>query len=51
MTNGEAKKRRSGAFSAGICGCLPMWQLSPPATVGALGVIIGARISDTLVSH
>ena len=82
MTNGEAKKRRSGAFSArlsgcgcpigvgflsftlvltlalwgaglaGICGCLPfVGQLSLPATVGALGVIIGARISDTLVSH
>ena len=40
-----------GAGLAGICGWLPMWQLSPPETVGALGVIIGARISDTLVSH
>src|SRR5690242_11870752 len=81
MRNGEAKKRRSGAFSAqlsgcgfpigpgswfslcvltlvlwgaglaGICGCLPIAKHSLPATVGALGAIIGARISDTLVSH
>jgi hypothetical protein len=41
-----------GAGLAGICGCLPfVGQLWPPAAVGALGVIIGARISDTLVSH
>jgi hypothetical protein len=36
---------------AGICGCLPIAERSLAATVGALGVIIGARISDTLVSH
>ena len=40
-----------GAGLAGICGCLPLVGHSLPATVGALGVIIGARISDTLVSH
>jgi hypothetical protein len=41
-----------GAGLAGICGCLPIiGQISLPAAVGALGVIIGARISDTLVSH
>jgi len=41
-----------GAGLAGIGGCLPIvGQLSPAAAVGALGVIIGARISDTLVSH
>ena len=41
-----------GAGLAGICGCLPIvGQISRPAAVGALGVIIGARISDTLVSH
>jgi len=40
-----------GAGLAGICGCLPIVKYSLPATVGALGVIIGARISDTLVSH
>ena len=40
-----------GAGLAGICGCLPIVGHSLPATVGALGVIIGARISDTLVSH
>jgi hypothetical protein len=40
-----------GAGLAGICGCLPIAAHSLPATVGALGVIIGARISDTLVSH
>jgi hypothetical protein len=41
-----------GAGLAGICGCLPIvGQVSQPAAVGALGVIIGARISDTLVSH
>jgi hypothetical protein len=36
---------------AGICGCLPIAERSLAATVGALGVIIGARISDTLLSH
>jgi hypothetical protein len=36
---------------AGICGCLPIVEHSLPAMAGALGVIIGARISDTLVSH
>src|SRR5438045_1623834 len=83
MTNGEAKKRRSGAFSARLsgCGCLPNWlgflsftllltravgcgpdrHRRMPADRGAalaggrgrraLGVIIGARVSDTLVSH
>ena len=41
-----------GAGLAGICGCLPfVGQIPMSATVGALGVIIGARISDTLVSH
>ena len=40
-----------GAGLAGICGCLPFVGHSLPAMVGALGVIIGARISDTLVSH
>jgi hypothetical protein len=40
-----------GAGLAGICGCLPIAKHSLPATVGALGAIIGARISDTLVSH
>src|SRR5215471_8666829 len=41
-----------GAGLAGIGGCLPIvGQLSPAAAVGALGVIIGARVSDTLVSH
>jgi hypothetical protein len=40
-----------GAGLAGICGCLPIVGHSLPAMVGALGVIIGARISDTLVSH
>jgi hypothetical protein len=40
-----------GAGLAGICGCLPIVEHSLPAMVGALGVIIGARISDTLVSH
>ena len=40
-----------GAVLAGICGCLPIVGHSLPAMVGALGVIIGARISDTLVSH
>src|SRR4029077_417217 len=41
-----------GAGLAGICGCLPfVGQIPMAATVGALGVIIGARISDTLVSH
>jgi hypothetical protein len=41
-----------GAGLAGICGCLPIvGQISQPAAVGALGMIIGARISDTLVSH
>lgn len=37
---------------AGIAGWLPFaGQLSLPTTVGALGVLIGARTSDTLVSH
>jgi hypothetical protein len=41
-----------GAGLFGICGCLPIvGAIWLPATVGALGVIIGARISDTLVSH
>ena len=40
-----------GAGLTGIGGCLPIvGQLSPAAAVGALGVIIGARVSDTLVS-
>ena len=41
-----------GAGLAGIGGWLPIiGQMPLPAAVGALGVIIGARISDTLVSH
>jgi hypothetical protein len=41
-----------GVGLAGIAGWLPfVGHLSLPAAVGALGVLIGARISDTLVSH
>lgn len=37
---------------AGIAGWLPVvGQLTEPGTVVALGALIGARISDTLVSH
>lgn len=41
-----------GVGLAGIAGWLPCaGHLSTAATVGALGVLIGARISDTVVSH
>jgi len=41
-----------GAALAGIGGWLPVvGHLSLPVTVGALGFVVGARISDTLVSH
>jgi hypothetical protein len=41
-----------GVGLAGISGWLPIvGQLSLPAAVGALAAVIGARISDTLVSH
>jgi hypothetical protein len=37
---------------AGIVGWLPfIGHLTPAITVGALGAVIGARISDTIVSH
>ena len=37
---------------AGITGWLPMiGQIGEPCAIGALGAMIGARISDTLVSH
>lgn len=37
---------------AGIAGWLPfVGHLTEPVAVGALGAVIGARISDTLVSH
>jgi hypothetical protein len=37
---------------AGIAGWLPrIGHLSPSASVDALGVLIGARIADTLISH
>lgn len=37
---------------AGIVGWLPfVGHLTPAITVGALGAVIGARISDTIVSH
>jgi hypothetical protein len=36
---------------AGIAGWLPFGHLAEPTAIGALGAIIGARISDTLVSH
>jgi hypothetical protein len=41
-----------GAALAGIGGWLPVvGHLSLPVTVGALGFVVGARISDTLISH
>jgi len=41
-----------GVGLAGITGWLPIiGHLTEPAAVGALGALIGARISDTLVSH
>lgn len=41
-----------GAGLAGIGGWLPIvGHLSLPVTVGALGFVVGARISDTLISH
>jgi hypothetical protein len=41
-----------GVSLAGIGGWLPIiGPMSLPAAVGALGCLIGARISDTLVSH
>ena len=41
-----------GAGLAGIGGWLPfVGNISLPLAVGALGFVIGARISDTLVSH
>jgi hypothetical protein len=37
---------------AGIAGWLPwIGHLSPSASIGALGILIGARIADTLISH
>ena len=37
---------------AGIAGWLPwIGELSEPAPVRALGILIGARIADTLISH
>ncbi len=37
---------------AGIAGWLPIvGHLTQPIAIGALGAVIGARISDTLVSH
>jgi hypothetical protein len=37
---------------AGIAGWLPIiGQLTEPIAVGALGALIGARVSDTLISH
>jgi hypothetical protein len=41
-----------GVGLAGITGWLPcVGQLAPYKAVGALGVIIGARLADTLISH
>lgn len=41
-----------GTGLAGIAAWLPIvGQVSSPVAVGALGALIGARISDTLVSH
>ena len=41
-----------GAGLAGVGGWLPIvGHLSLPVTVGALGFVVGARISDTLISH
>ena len=41
-----------GVALAGITGWLPIvGQLSLPCAVGALAAVVGARISDTLVSH
>jgi hypothetical protein len=41
-----------GVGLAGIAGWLPIkGPLDPAVAVGALGCIIGARISDTLISH
>jgi len=41
-----------GVSLAGIAGWLPFrGTLAMPATVGALGVLIGARVADSVVSH
>jgi hypothetical protein len=41
-----------GVGLAGIAGWLPcVGQLAPHKAVGALGVLIGARLADTLISH
>jgi hypothetical protein len=41
-----------GVGLAGIAGWLPLaGHLAPYKAVGALGVLIGARIADTLISH
>jgi hypothetical protein len=41
-----------GVGLAGIAGWLPLvGQLSMPVTIAALAALVGARISDTLVSH
>jgi hypothetical protein len=41
-----------GVGLAGIAGWLPLTgHLAPYKAVGALGVLIGARIADTLISH
>jgi hypothetical protein len=41
-----------GVSLAGIAGWLPIvGSLTMPAAVGALGVLIGARVGDSVVSH
>ena len=41
-----------GVGFAGIAGWLPcVGELSEPAPVRALGILIGARLADTLISH
>jgi hypothetical protein len=41
-----------GVGLAGVAGWLPLaGHLAPHKAVGALGVLIGARIADTLISH
>ncbi len=41
-----------GTGLAGIAGWLPFYgKLSPPWAVGALAAIVGARISDSIISH
>jgi len=41
-----------GVGLAGIAGWVPLaGHLAPYKAVGALGVLIGARIADTLISH